>query len=145
MKDTLQPGLSHRLSFTVNENKTVPMLYPESDQFQQMPPVLATGFMVGLLEWCCLECITPHMDWPDEQSLGTLVNFTHEAATVPGQTVTVDCEVIEVDGRRVVFRVSAHDGVDRISSGTHERFVIESSRFGQGLAKKRQAIRELAG
>jgi len=136
MKDSLKPGITHELKFTVNDNKTVPMLYPEAERFQEMPDVLATGFMVGLLEWCCLECMIPHLDWPEEQSVGTQVNFTHEAATVPGQVVTVNCEVTEVDGKRVAFKVVAHDGVDQISTGTHERFVIARERFLGGLAKK---------
>jgi len=140
MKDSLKPGLTHELTFTVNENKTVPKLYPEAERFQDMPAVFATGFMVGLLEWCCLECMIPHLDWPDEQSVGTRVNFTHEAATLPGQTVTVTCTVTEVDGRRVAFTAEAHDGIDLISRGEHERFVITKERFDEGLAKKREAI-----
>jgi len=140
MKDSLKVGLTHELTFTVNDNKTVPKLYPESDRFQDMPGVFATGFMVGLLEWCCLECMIPHLDWPNEQSVGTRVNFTHEAATLPGQTVTVKCTVTEVDGRRVAFSAEAHDGIDLISRGEHERFVIAKERFDEGLAKKREAI-----
>ena len=75
MKPTLQAGLRHQFRYTVPDNKTVPHLYPESESFQQMPQVLATGFMVGLMEWACIEAIKPHLDWPQEQSLGTLVNF----------------------------------------------------------------------
>lgn len=140
MKDSLKVGLTHELTFTVNDNKTVPNLYPEADRFQEMPDVLATGFMVGLLEWCCLECMIPHLDWPEEQTVGTHVSFSHEAATVPGQTVTVNCEVTEVEGKRVAFKVVAHDGIDQISSGTHERFVIARDRFHAGLEKKREQI-----
>lgn len=51
MKNTLQPGLTHRFTYKVPPNKTVPHLYPESESFQQMPQVLATGYMVGLMEW----------------------------------------------------------------------------------------------
>ncbi len=71
MKDSLKPGLTHRHIFTIPESKTVPNLYPESDMFREMPVVLATGFMVGLLEWACIELLRPHLDWPAEQSLGT--------------------------------------------------------------------------
>jgi len=140
MKDSLKAGVTHKLVFTVNDGKTVPNLYPESDRFQEMPSVLATGYMVGLLEWCCLECMIPHLDWPQEQSVGTHVNFTHEAATIPGQTVTVNCEVTAVEGRKVTFSVVAHDGIDQISSGTHERFVIAKDRFDSGLAAKREQV-----
>jgi len=103
---------------------------------RNMPTVLATGYLVGLLEWCCLECMIPHLDWPSEQTVGTHVNFSHSAATVPGQTVTVNCEILEVDQRKVLFEVVAHDGIDEISRGNHERYIIDSKRFNRGLLEK---------
>ena len=136
MKSTLQPGLTHQFKFTVPVSKTVPHLYPESDMFRQMPEVLATGFMVGLLEWACIDALRPHLDWPAEQSLGTHVNFSHEAATLPGMTVVVDVRLERVEGRKLVFSVQAHDGVERISTGTHERVVIDSTRFRSKIADK---------
>ena len=136
MKDSLKPGLAHQFKFRIPPTKTVPHLYPESESFQQMPQVLATGFMVGLLEWACIEAIKPHLDWPREQSLGTLVNFAHLAATPPGLTVTVDVKLDRVEGRKLVFALSAHDGVDRIAEGTHERFVIDAGKFNAKVAEK---------
>ena len=136
MKDTLKPGLTHTFQFRIPESKTVPHLYPESRMFQEMPAVLATGYMVGLLEWACVEAIRPHLDWPAEQSLGTHVSFSHDAATPPGLTVTVEVRLERVEGRKLVFHVQAHDGVDRISSGTHERFVIDAARFRDKVAQK---------
>jgi fluoroacetyl-CoA thioesterase len=120
----------------VPDNKTVPHLYPESESFQQMPQVLATGFMVGLMEWACIEAIKPHLDWPREQSLGTLVNFPHLAATPPGLTITVDVTLDKIDGRRLFFSVVAHDGVDRITEGSHERVVIDRDLFASRIAGK---------
>jgi fluoroacetyl-CoA thioesterase len=139
MKPSLQPGLSYRLTYQVPDSKTVPCLYPEFAEFQEMPEVFATGFMVGLIEGACLLAIKPCLDWPREQSLGTHVSFSHLAATPPGLTVTVECEVIEVDGRRVRFRARAHDGHDLISEGTHERTIIDVERFKQRLQRK-QAV-----
>jgi fluoroacetyl-CoA thioesterase len=136
MKDTLQPGLTHQFKFTVPPTKTVPHLYPEAESFQQMPQVLATGYMVGLMEWACIEAIRPHLDWPREQSLGTHVNFSHLAATPPGLTVTVDVRLDRIDGRKLFFSVTAHDGVDRITEGTHERVIIDAERFNAKLAAK---------
>jgi fluoroacetyl-CoA thioesterase len=136
MKPTLTPGLTHTFRFTVPPNKTVPHLYPESEMFRQMPEVFATGFMVGLLEWTCIEAIRPHLDWPTEQSLGTHVNFSHEAATPPGLTVTVQVRLTNVDGRKLRFEVEAHDGIDIISRGTHERVVIDAARFRAKIAEK---------
>lgn len=139
MKDTLKPGLTHQFRFKIPPTKTVPQLYPESAAFQQMPQVLATGFMVGLLEWACIEAIQPHLDWPREQSLGTLVNFSHLAATPPGLTVTVEVKLDRVEGRKLAFSLSAHDGVDKIAEGTHERFVIDAAKFNSKVADKMQA------
>lgn len=136
MKDTLQPGLTYQFKFTVPPEKTVPHLYPESALFQEMPQVLATGFMVGLMEWACIEAIRPHLDWPREQSLGTMVNFTHLAATPPGLTVTVDVRLDQVEGRKLRFTLSAHDGIDTIAEGTHERSLIDAARFSARVAAK---------
>lgn len=138
MKNTLQPGLTHQFKFEVPATKTVPYLYPESDMFRQMPEVLATGFMVGLMEWACIDALRPHLDWPAEQSLGVLVNFSHLAATPPGLTVTVDVKLDRVDGRKLTFSVTAHDGVDKIAEGTHQRVVIDRDRFNAKVSEKSQ-------
>ena len=136
MKETLKPGLIHRFQFRIPPSKTVPHLYPESEMFREMPAVLATGYMIGLLEWACIEALRPHLDWPREQSLGTHVNFSHLAATPPGMTVTVDVRLDKVDGRKLSFSISAHDGVDKITEGTHERIVIDGARFNTRVAEK---------
>jgi fluoroacetyl-CoA thioesterase len=136
MKDTLKAGLTDQFRFTVPVGKTVPYLYPESALFQEMPRVLATGYLVGLMEWACIEAIKPHLDWPREQSLGTHVDFSHTAATPPGLTVTVDVRLDKIEGRKLTFTLSAHDGVEQISAGTHERYVIDVARFNEKLAKK---------
>lgn len=137
MKDTLKSGLKFRHTFEVPSTKTVPHLYPESQMFQEMPHVLATGYLVGLLEWACIEAIKPHLDWPREQSLGTGIYASHLAATPPGLIVTVDVTLDKVDGKRLYFSVIAHDGVDQISVGTHERHVIDATSFNAKVAAKK--------
>ena len=140
MKDTLRPGLTFRFQFTIPSTKTVPRLYPESTMFQEMPEVLATGFLVGLMEWACIEALRPHLDWPREQSLGTHVNFSHLAATPAGFTVTVDVKLEKVEGRKLSFSLSAHDGVEKISEGTHERVVIDAARFNSKIEQKSRSV-----
>jgi fluoroacetyl-CoA thioesterase len=103
-----------------------------------MPSVLATGYFVALAEWACIELIKPHLDWPREQSLGTHVNLSHLAATPPGLTVEVRVRLASVEGRKLVFAVSAHDGVDTIGAGTHERHTIDAERFERKVAAKAQ-------
>jgi fluoroacetyl-CoA thioesterase len=138
MKDSLKPGITNVLSFTLPEQKMVPGLYPEAPEFQTMPPVFATGYMVGFLEWACLQSIIPYLDWPREQSVGTHVDVSHEAATPAGMTVTARTRLIRVDGRRLLFEVEADDGVEIISRGTHERFVINTERFNAKVQKKKE-------
>ncbi len=135
MKPSLRAGLTHEFRYLVPASKTVPNLYPEAEQFREMPEVFATGFMVGLLEWACLDAIRPHLD-PGEQSVGTDVRCSHLAATPPGLTVTVNVTLEKVEGRRLSFSVRAHDGVDLISEGTHQRVIIDPRRFMARVEEK---------
>lgn len=139
---TLRPGLTHEFRYQVPKERTVPFLYPEASEFQDMPEVFATGFMVGLLEWTCVQLLMPHLAWPDEQSLGTLVELTHEAATPPGLVVTVRATLVEVDGRRLRFDLWAHDGVDTISRGSHERTIVDRTRFLSRVQAKAGSTQE---
>ncbi len=136
MKDTLKAGIRFEHKFLVPSSKTVPALYPEAEEFLAMPEVFATGFLVGFLEWACIKCINPHIDWPRQQTVGTHIDISHLAATPPGMEVTALVELAEVDGRRLVFNVEANDGVDVISKGRHERFIINKEKFDAKLAEK---------
>jgi len=136
MKSSLAPGLNFEFTYEVPSSKTVPHLFPEAEQFQEMPNVLATGYLVGLIEWACIEAVNPHLDWPAEQTVGIHVNLSHSAATPPGFTVTVTGRLTAVEGRKLTFDVSAQDGVDKICEGTHQRFVIDAARFNQNLQAK---------
>ena len=136
MKSSLQPGLTYEFKFKVPENKTVPYLYPESSEFQAMPQVLATGFMVGLFEWTCIQAVNPHIDWPREQTVGIDLKFNHIAATPAGLTVTVNVKLEEVEGRKLIFSIVADDGIDKISEGTHDRFIIDAAKFNAKMAAK---------
>jgi fluoroacetyl-CoA thioesterase len=136
MKDTLKPGIRYEHRLIVRPSKTVPALYPEAKEFLVMPEVFATGFLVGFLEWACIKAVNPHLDWPREQSVGTHIDVSHEAATPPGLEVTATVELIAVDGRKLTFAVSAHDGVDLISRGRHERFIIDKTKFETKVGAK---------
>jgi fluoroacetyl-CoA thioesterase len=113
----------------------VPHLYEESPELAEMPEVFATGFMVGLMEWTCVQLLRPHLD-PGEGSLGVHIDVSHKAATPVGFAVTVEAECVEVRGPRVKFSVRAHDGIDEISSGIHERFIVSWDRFNKSVAAK---------
>lgn len=140
MKDSLKPGITYEHRFVVPPSKTVPALYPEADEFVAMPEVFATGFLVGFLEWACIRAINPHLDWPKEQTVGTHIDVSHEAATPPGLEVTARVELLAVEGKKLVFAVEAHDGVDLISKGRHERFIIDKEKFDARLGRKAAGV-----
>lgn len=137
MKETLKPGIRYEHRFTVPSSKTVPKLYPESEKFLAMPEVFATGYLVSLLEWACIRAINLHLDWPHEQTVGTHIDVSHEAATPAGLDVIAKVELVAVEGKRLVFQVEAHDGMDLISKGRHERFVINKEKFDAKVMAKR--------
>ena len=136
MKDTLKPGIESEFTFHIPGTKTVPALYPESPEFQKMPEVFATGFLVGFLEWACIQAVNPHLDWPAEQTVGIHIDVSHVAATPAGFDVTAKVKLVEVDKRRLVFEVEAHDGIELISKGRHERFVINKDKFDSKMKEK---------
>jgi fluoroacetyl-CoA thioesterase len=143
MKSTLKPGLTQRLTRTVTEDKTVPFTFPESAVIYSMPKVFATGFMIILMEWVCADLLAAHLD-AGEGSVGVHVDVSHLAATPPGMTVTVDAECIEVVGQRAAFKVKAHDGIDLIGEGRHERFVVTWDKFNARVAAKAAKVAEVA-
>jgi len=142
MKSSPAIGDQHVFSFRIGENKVVPALYPESDLFVSMPHVFATGYMVGLMEWACIEALRPHLD-EGEGSLGIAIDVDHTAPTLPGQLVTVTVTCDKVEGRKLGWVVSARDELDVIGAGRHERAVVVWERFSQRLEEKRQRLAAL--
>jgi fluoroacetyl-CoA thioesterase len=137
MKSALEPGMAFEFTYTVPVEKTVPYLFPEFPEGGRMPEVLATGFLVGLLEFACIRFVNPHIDWPRQQTVGIQVNLSHTAATPPGFNVTVKGRLEKVDGRKLTFALDASDGVDSICQATHERFIIDADKFNAAVARKK--------
>ena len=135
MKSSLRAGLRHELSYRVATDKTVPHVFPDSELFRTMPQVFATSYLVGLVEWACMEVLAPHLDG-GEQSVGTGIQLSHVAATPPGLAVQIDVVLEEVNDRRVRFRVKARDEIEPIGEGVHERFIIERARFMRRVGEK---------
>lgn len=90
--------------------------------------VFATPMMIALMEKTACNSVIPYLDEGDG-SVGTELNVKHVAATPIGMTVTCESELIEVDGRRLVFNVEAYDEVGLIGKGTHERFIVNNEKF----------------
>lgn len=104
-----------------------------------LPPVLATPLMILAMENAALNAIRDYLE-PGESAVGTLVDVRHLAATPAGQCVTAEAEVTEVDGRRIVFAVTAYDEVEEIGRGTHERMTVDLRRIAQRLDAKRSRL-----
>lgn len=97
--------------------------------------VLATPFLIWNLEMACRNTIKPIVG--DEfDSVGTEVNVKHLAATPLGMSVVFRCEVVHLDGNRVRFRVEAFDEKEKVSEGTHERYVVNIARFASRVMAK---------
>ena len=97
--------------------------------------VLATPRLIGFMEMTCRNAVLPLLE-PGYDTVGTHVNVRHLAATPIGMSVTFTAEVIRVDGRRVEFRVEAHDEKEKVGEGTHERAIINVAKFATRLAEK---------
>lgn len=101
--------------------------------------VLATPVMVALMEAAAVDAVDKLL--PDGfTSLGAQLDITHSSPTPPGLTVTAAATVKSVDGRKVVFDVSAHDGVEEVGGGTHVRVIVDRPRFEARLAAKLLAV-----
>lgn len=98
--------------------------------------VLSTPMMIALMERTSRESVTPHLE-PGQETVGTHVDVTHTAATPVGATVRCETEVIEIDRRRIVFKVAVYDAAGLVGEGLHERFIIDIERF---LAKSQDRV-----
>ena len=90
--------------------------------------VFATPAMVALMEEASWKCVAAELD-PGMGTVGTSMQIKHVAATPLGMKVTAECELLEVDGRRLVFSVQASDEAGVIGNGTHERFIVAEEKF----------------
>ena len=97
--------------------------------------VFATPMLVALVEQTCYESVLPYLD-EGQGTVGTLVNVAHTAATPIGMRVWCESELVEVDRRRLVFKVKAFDECGPIGEGTHERFIIDTAKFFEKVKAK---------
>ena len=97
--------------------------------------VFATPMMIALMEQTCNESVTPLLE-SGQGTVGTHIDVSHCAATPVGMRVWCDSELVEVDRRRLVFKVAAYDERGRIGEGRHERFVIDTAKFQEKINNK---------
>jgi len=131
----MEPGLVGETKIVVSQEHTA-----EASNVEGMAPVLATPRLISFLERTAHLAVFPYLA-EGQSTVGILVNVHHLAATPVGMEVRFRAELVEVDRRRLRFKVEAWDEVEKIAEGEHERFIIDWQRFLDGIAKKRQKIK----
>ena len=127
--EDIRAGLTGAVDITVAEEHTAP--HVGSGQVR----VLATPVLVNLLEAAALKAVE-HFVPAGHQTVGTLLNVKHVAATPVGMRVRAQAEVTRVEGRMLTFRVWAEDEVEPIGEGEHQRVIINLDKFDQRMGAK---------
>lgn len=127
--DKIGPGLTGYAEMVVGTNDTAPRV--GSGHIA----VLATPTMINLMEEAALAAVE-HLLPEGKQSLGTHIEISHVAATPVGMTVKAEAELIEVNGRKLLFAVRAHDEMDLIGEGRHERVIVTVASFQARINEK---------
>ncbi len=125
----LETGLKGNLTETVSESLTASHIGSGTVR------VLATPIMIALMEKCCMDTVKPYLE-DGQDTVGTHVNVSHVSATPVGMQVNIECELIEIDRRRLVFKVIANDERGLIGEGLHERFIIDVAKFSAKVNSK---------
>lgn len=121
-KTMIEKGMKGRCSEVVTEDLTADKIG------SGLVKVFATPMMVALMERTCSDSVAAELG-EDECTVGILLEIKHTAATAVGMTVRCESELVEVDGRRLRFHVTAYDDAGEIGEGMHERFIVNRSRF----------------
>lgn len=122
MLQELKPGLTGTAETVVRETNTALAMGSGSLH------VFATPGMIALMEQAACNAVAACLD-EESTSVGTLVNITHDAATGMGKKVTAAATLIAVEGRKLVFEITAADEDKQIGKGRHERFIINKEKF----------------
>ncbi len=134
----LQPGIVFHRTVVVDEGFTGLALSQTIVGLADMPPVLSTAFMVGLIECTCIDGLRPYL-LDGEHTVGTLIDVSHMAATPVGMRVTAEVRLVAVVGRKLRFLVGCHDEREVIGKGNHERTLIRPAGFMHRAESKRAA------
>ena len=126
----MYPGLMGKSEMIVREKDLVSRLGGVS------VPVLSTPRLIQLLETAAIDAIREFLQ-ADQMSLGTLVKVRHLSPTPLGMKVTAHAILKEVDQRRLLFWVDAHDELEKVAEGEHERVLVSKEKFLQKIEKKR--------
>jgi predicted thioesterase len=130
----LHAGLSGSVSVPVTEDRLATRVGSGD------VPVFASPMLIAAMEAAAVACLRDHLP-EDYQSLGYHLDVRHTAPTPLGATVTATATIKAIDGRKVTFDVSAHDGAEPIGTGVHTRIIVDTPRFMARIAAKSQTQR----
>ncbi len=130
MKQSCRPGIKRTRKVIVDSSRAVRHL-------GEGLGVYATPAMLNDIEALCHDLLADHLD-DGEGSVGTQVELKHLAATPEGMEVEISAEIVEVDRRAVVFRVTVRDPVEQAGQCRHGRFVVQLSKVKERIAEKRE-------
>jgi predicted thioesterase len=129
MADQLTPGMRFEKTITVTDDLAAKHLAGKG------VAVFSTPELVRFVEICALEGVLPLLQ-EGQDTVGTVVNIKHLAATPVGMQVTAACTLVEIDRRRLSFTFEVHDELDKISEGTHDRFIVDREKQQARLREK---------
>lgn len=129
----LESGLVNEIIITVQESDTAAAIG------SALPAVLSTPRIVSLMETAALEMMVPYLK-EGQSSVGTSINIQHLAATPIGMQVRIRAELLEIEGRRLSFKVQAWDEVEKVAEGEHGRYIINVERFVENFEKKLRGV-----
>ena len=118
----LENGIKGQVEFTAEESGSAKAMGSGALD------VLATPKMIAMLEKAAWESVQPYLE-EGCGTVGTLMNVTHDAATPLGMKVTCTSELVQIEGKKLVFRVEAFDEKGHIGGGSHERFIVNNEKF----------------
>ena len=118
----LEIGLKNTKEVICDENNTAAAVGSGSLR------VFSTPALLALMELCAAECAAVHLD-EGQSTVGTKVELKHVAATPVGMSVKCECELIEIDRRRLVFDIKAYDERELVGECIHERFIVNNDKF----------------
>ena len=122
IKERLRSGLSGEATVLVDDSNTAIALGSGS------VPVFATPAMAALVEAAAVQAVAEVLN-DDQTTVGVYLDLQHLAATPVGLTVRAEAKLVQVEGRRLTFRVTAFDDVEQIGIGSHQRMLVETDRF----------------
>ena len=126
MLEELKVGMTNKFEKTVSEDDTAKQLGSGTIE------VFSTPMMVAMMECAAKDVVQPFLE-EGFSTVGISLNIKHMAATKINKKVWAIAELVEIDRKRLVFKIDAFDEDKKIGEGTHERFIIQNSKFIEKL------------